>query len=136
MQRKLTAILSADVVGYSGMMEADEAGTLERLKANRSACMNPSFRAGNDMAKDWMNRALLVDPDNMDMRYNFGCALATYLNEPEAALDVLEPIFTKASAAFVNYAKIDPDLDCVRATPRFIAMIAASDARLAAEEKK
>ena len=37
MQRRLTAILSADVVGYSGLMEADEAGTLERLKANRRA---------------------------------------------------------------------------------------------------
>jgi len=29
MQRKLAAILSADVVGYSGLMEADEAGTLD-----------------------------------------------------------------------------------------------------------
>ena len=41
MQRKLTAILSADVVGYSGMMEADEAGTLERLKANRARIFDP-----------------------------------------------------------------------------------------------
>ena len=29
MQRKLTVILSADVVGYSGLMERDEAGTLD-----------------------------------------------------------------------------------------------------------
>ena len=41
MQRKLTAILSADVVGYSGMMEADEAGTLDRLKANRTRIFDP-----------------------------------------------------------------------------------------------
>ncbi|MEJ0041443.1 MAG: hypothetical protein WDM81_04230 [Rhizomicrobium sp.] len=41
MQRKLTAILSADVVGYSGLMEADEAGTLERLKANRTRIFDP-----------------------------------------------------------------------------------------------
>jgi adenylate cyclase len=41
MQRKLTAILSADVVGYSGLMEADETGTLERLKANRAAIFDP-----------------------------------------------------------------------------------------------
>src|SRR5215813_6617961 len=41
MQRKLTAILSADVVGYSGLMEADEAGTLSRLKANRAAIFDP-----------------------------------------------------------------------------------------------
>ena len=32
-QRRLAAILAADVVGYSRMMEADEAGTLARLKA-------------------------------------------------------------------------------------------------------
>src|SRR6185295_19856653 len=41
MQRKLAAILSADVVGYSGLMEADEAGTLERLKANRTDVFDP-----------------------------------------------------------------------------------------------
>ena len=41
MQRKLTAILSADVVGYSGLMESDEAGTLERLKANRARIFDP-----------------------------------------------------------------------------------------------
>ena len=34
-QHKLTVIFSADVVGYSGLMERDEAGTLARLKANR-----------------------------------------------------------------------------------------------------
>ena len=31
-QRRLAAILAADVVGYSGLMEADETGTLARLK--------------------------------------------------------------------------------------------------------
>jgi class 3 adenylate cyclase len=41
MQRKLAAILSADVVGYSGLMERDEAGTMERLKANRAGIFQP-----------------------------------------------------------------------------------------------
>src|SRR5215510_4161335 len=40
-QHKLTVIVSADVVGYSGLMERDEAGTLERLKANRKAIFDP-----------------------------------------------------------------------------------------------
>jgi hypothetical protein len=35
MERKLTTILAADVVGYSALMERDEAGTHERLKAGR-----------------------------------------------------------------------------------------------------
>ena len=34
-QRKLVAILQVDVVGYSRLMEEDEAGTLARLKALR-----------------------------------------------------------------------------------------------------
>ena len=41
MQRKLTAILSADVVGYSGLMEADEQGTLARLKLVRGTIVEP-----------------------------------------------------------------------------------------------
>jgi class 3 adenylate cyclase len=35
MERRLAAILAADVVGYSRLMEQDEAGTLAALKARR-----------------------------------------------------------------------------------------------------
>src|ERR1700682_611094 len=45
MQRRLTAILSADVAEYSGLMEADEAGTVERLKVNRSRIFDPCVAA-------------------------------------------------------------------------------------------
>ena len=34
-QRRLAAILAADVVGYSRLVEADEAGTLAALKSLR-----------------------------------------------------------------------------------------------------
>ena len=37
MQRRLAAIVCADVVGYSRMMGADEAGTHAAFKAHRSA---------------------------------------------------------------------------------------------------
>jgi class 3 adenylate cyclase len=40
-QRRLAAIVSADVVGYSRMMGKDEAGTLARLKALRSEFLHP-----------------------------------------------------------------------------------------------
>jgi len=39
--RRLAAILAADVVGYSRLMEADENGTLERLKAIRAELIDP-----------------------------------------------------------------------------------------------
>ena len=35
MERRLAAILAADVVGYSRLMGADEEGTLDRLRAYR-----------------------------------------------------------------------------------------------------
>jgi adenylate cyclase len=34
-ERKLAAIFAADIAGYSRLMELDEGGTLERLKARR-----------------------------------------------------------------------------------------------------
>ncbi len=41
MERRLTAILVADVVGYSRLMGEDEAGTLAALKAHRAELIDP-----------------------------------------------------------------------------------------------
>jgi adenylate cyclase len=41
--RRLTAILAADVAGYSRLMEVDEEGTLERLKADRRLLIDPKI---------------------------------------------------------------------------------------------
>ena len=40
-QRRLAAILAADVVGYTRLMGTDEAGTLARLKKLRSDIFDP-----------------------------------------------------------------------------------------------
>jgi TolB-like protein/class 3 adenylate cyclase len=42
-QRKLAAILAADVVGYSRLMGRDESGTLARLRKNHSERLNPAL---------------------------------------------------------------------------------------------
>ena len=44
-QRRLAAILSADVVGYSRLMGIDETGTLARLQDVRSAIIDPTIAA-------------------------------------------------------------------------------------------
>ena len=41
MERRLAAILAADVVGYSRLMERDEAGTLTALKSHRKEVLQP-----------------------------------------------------------------------------------------------
>ena len=40
-ERRLAAILAADVAGYSRLMGQDEAGTLARLKALRRELLDP-----------------------------------------------------------------------------------------------
>jgi adenylate cyclase len=42
-ERRLAAILAADMVGYSRLMEADETGTLARLKTHRLELIDPAL---------------------------------------------------------------------------------------------
>ncbi|OOG56219.1 TIR domain-containing protein [Rhodanobacter sp. C03] len=86
-----------------------------------------------ERAKARMNRALLIDPDNFNMRYNFVCALSVHLKDREAALDMLGPVFDTISDNFMSYAKADPDLEFLRHDPRYLAMVATAEARLAAK---
>ena len=43
MERRLAAILAADVVGYSRLMEQDEADTFLRLQAHRKELFEPEI---------------------------------------------------------------------------------------------
>ena len=83
-----------------------------------------------ESAKGWMSRALLIDPDNMNMRYNFACTLATQLKDADGAIALLGPLFEKISVGLLNHSKADPDMDSLRGDPRFAAMVAAAEARL------
>ena len=61
MQRKLTVIFSADVVGYSTLMERDEAATLERLKTNRKSIFDPCVAAHGGRMVKLMGDGALVE---------------------------------------------------------------------------
>jgi adenylate cyclase len=80
-----------------------------------------------------IERALLIDPDNLRMRYNFGCVLSAYLHDRDAALDLLEPVFVQSNPTLVKGATIDPDLDFLRGDPRFEKALADARQRLGLE---
>ena len=87
-----------------------------------------------EKAKARMNRALLIDPDNWNMRYNFACALCAYLKDREAALEMMKSLTESATRPLLEYVKADPDFEPLHNEPRYQAMIAAAEARLGAME--
>ncbi|MDE2346330.1 MAG: adenylate/guanylate cyclase domain-containing protein, partial [Gammaproteobacteria bacterium] len=85
-----------------------------------------------ERAKARMNRALLIDPDNWNMRYNFACAIFAYLNDKEATLEMVKTLLEKATQPSLEYLKADPDLELLHDDPRYQAMVASAEARLSA----
>src|SRR5581483_1714876 len=60
-QRRLAAILSADVVGYSRLIGIDETGTLSRLNATRRELIDPAIAAHSGRIVKLMGDGALVE---------------------------------------------------------------------------
>lgn len=61
MERRLAAILAADVVGYTALMGADEAGTLQRLTELRQEILEPLITEHRGRIVKLMGDGLLVE---------------------------------------------------------------------------
>jgi len=84
-----------------------------------------------ERARDWARRAMLLEPDNLLGRYNIACALAHELDDPEGAIEALQPYFENTgSTTEIRHLEVDPDLDSIRDDARFKAMLAAAKQRL------
>ncbi len=88
-----------------------------------------------DRSREWMRRALLLDPDNLVMRYNAACTLLGQLGDEDEALKTLESFFAKVtSTTWIWHAESDPDFEQIRDRPRFKEMIASAKQRLGMAE--
>jgi len=61
MDRKLGAILASDVVGYSALMERDEAGTFDRLRAGRKELFEPEIARHHGQIFKLMGDGMLAE---------------------------------------------------------------------------
>ena len=84
-----------------------------------------------ERAREWIRRALVLDPDNLNMRYNIACDLAAEFGDREEAIETLGPFFERInSVIWMRHVDADPDLDPIRDDPRFQAMLASAKQRL------
>jgi adenylate cyclase len=84
-----------------------------------------------EKCREWIDRALLVDPDNLNMRYNFACVLSI-MRDTDAALKMLESALAMSGrgAYQIHVAEADTDFDNIRDDPRFAKVIAEAKKRL------
>ena len=61
MERRLSAILAADVIGYSRFMGVDEAGTLNRLNSLHRELVQPNITKSNGRIVKLMGDGLLAE---------------------------------------------------------------------------
>jgi adenylate cyclase len=86
-----------------------------------------------ERAREWMDKALLLDPDNANMRYNFACSLTQNPRDHDRALALLEgALASDPAGTIITAARTDPDFDPLRGDPRFQALMAEAEARSAA----
>jgi adenylate cyclase len=83
-----------------------------------------------ERAREWIDRSLLVDPDNLQMRYNLAWGLNKVFDDSEAAIEMLAPVFANAGPNIVRLAANDPNLDNLRDDPRFQSMMDAARTRV------
>jgi adenylate cyclase len=87
-QRKLAAIVSADVVGYSRLMGRDETGTIASLRAHRAELIDPKIAEFGGRIVKTMGDGLLVEYPSVVSATE--CAIAVQQGMAERNQDVAE----------------------------------------------
>ena len=81
-------------------------------------------------AREMVERAVLLDPDNLYMRYNLAWPLIAFLDDEDTAMELLGPALAGGGSSLVSLASADPNLDPLRDDPRFRGMLEEARCRL------
>jgi adenylate cyclase len=88
-----------------------------------------------ERTREWIARALLIDPDNLNMRYNFACVLAAHLDDNEGALKLLQSTVPMCTLSLLKVVETDTDLDPLRHDPRFQKLLSDTKKKLGLEDE-
>jgi TolB-like protein/class 3 adenylate cyclase len=110
LDRRLLAILAADVVGYSTAMEADEAGTIARLKAVRAEIAEPLMAAHNGRLIKLMGDGALVAFESVVDAVACAVAIQKAVAERNAALPEAERLVFRIGVNLGDVALVDEDI--------------------------
>jgi len=92
MERKLAAIMAADVVGYGRLMEQDEAGTFERLRAHRKELFEPEIEQHHGRVFKLVGDGLLAEFASVVDAVECAAILQRGLAQRNSKLPVVERI--------------------------------------------
>jgi adenylate cyclase len=78
-----------------------------------------------DRAREWVARALAIDPDDLNTRYNVAAA-SSLVGDSDRAIELLEKVmpFVAAEEANRQWSMNDSDFDPTRNDPRFERLLA------------
>lgn len=135
--------LSHLALGHRDLYAATTRRALERIEAeirarpdNANALVHGALalaRLGeNDRAREWVTRALIIEPDDPMDQYNAACAWSQ-MGEPQQALGILESCLPRMPAEFVVWLRQDVDLKSLHGDARFERLVAECERRHAAQ---
>jgi adenylate cyclase len=119
--RSLGRDADIETAAQRGVERAERNLTLhpDNARAASSAAAALVTLEENDRAREWLSRALAIDPHDVNNQYNAAC-IYTKLGDIERAFDVLERVIPHGGHELkAGWIQHDSDLDPLRSHPRY-----------------
>src|SRR3954447_664711 len=110
LERRMLAVLAADVVGYSRLMEADEAGTIARLRAVRAEGADPLIAQDHGRLVKLMGDGALVVFESVVDAVACAVAIQRAVAGRDAGLPEAERIVFRIGVNLGNVALVEGDV--------------------------
>ena len=114
----------ADRYSALGIKRAEEAMRLhpENSRPAQIGAAALARMGDTQRATEWLDRSLVLDPDDPIVSYNAACTFSQ-LGDSDRALDALERWSQSSAWETENWLQTDSDFDPIRDDPRFVALL-------------